>query len=190
MTFGPVAPSEDVVGWRLMFVRDFVEVPVPFDQAARVLAEGDDAWLDSLAGAAVDEEGEHLLNVGLTDGGIGPSKTVRVTTARPTWVGGELMVPVVWSATGVTWLFPVLDVNLVLGTMGNNCSQLAIEGRYDPPLGVAGRILDRSMLHRVAEATIRCFLVKLARSIGEVAAQSEAGSERGMVGFEVVLNRR
>ncbi|HZD75078.1 MAG TPA: hypothetical protein VE776_14525, partial [Actinomycetota bacterium] len=58
-------------------------------------------------------------------------------------------------------------------------TQLAISGRYDPPLGTVGRTIDRIALHRIAEATIKDFLDRVAATLlastatpnGQVAAQ-------------------
>ena len=43
--------------------------------------------------------------------------------------------------------------------------QLAISARYDPPLGAVGRAIDRALLARVAEATVKDFLDRVRDSI-------------------------
>ena len=42
--------------------------------------------------------------------------------------------------------------------LGPKRTQLSISARYRPPMGPLGRALDKAMLHRVAEATIKDFL--------------------------------
>jgi len=37
--------------------------------------------------------------------------------------------------------------------------------RYQPPLGVVGRTIDRVLLHRVAEATVKDFLDRVGAAI-------------------------
>ena len=62
-------------------------------------------------------------------------------------------------------LLPRLDATVELGPLGEDRTQLAISARYQPPLGVVGRAVDRVLLHRVAEATLKDFLDRLADAI-------------------------
>jgi hypothetical protein len=41
-----------------------------------------------------------------------------------------------------------------------------MSARYRPPLGAFGQALDRAMLHRVAEATIKDFLDRVGERVG------------------------
>jgi len=49
-------------------------------------------------------------------------------------------------------------------------------GSYRPPLGSLGQALDRAILHRVAAATIRRFVVQVAARIG--GGQSGGATEK------------
>jgi len=49
--------------------------------------------------------------------------------------------------------------------IGASRTQLAISAQYDPPLGSVGRALDRALLHRVAEATLKDFLDRVAAAV-------------------------
>ena len=40
-----------------------------------------------------------------------------------------------------------------------------MDARYRPPLALVGRALDRALLHRVAEATIKDFVDRVAERI-------------------------
>ena len=40
-----------------------------------------------------------------------------------------------------------------------------LRGSYEPPLGALGQHVDRLLMHRVAEATIRSFMLRLAESL-------------------------
>lgn len=75
-----------------------------------------------------------------------------------------------WRATGPDRLFPQLDADLEVAALGRGRTQLSISARYRPPMGAAGRALDRALLHRVAEATIKDFLDR----VGERVAAREA----------------
>ena len=49
--------------------------------------------------------------------------------------------------------------------MGPDRAQLAMSARYVPPLGAVGRTIDRALLSRVAEATVKDFLDRVADAI-------------------------
>ena len=42
--------------------------------------------------------------------------------------------------------------------MPPNRTQLSMSARYVPPLGMIGKVIDRAILSRVAEATLKDFL--------------------------------
>ena len=73
--------------------------------------------------------------------------------------------PLTWEPVGLEGVPPQLDANLELGSLGGGRTQLAISARYRPPLGVVGRAVDRVLLHRVAEATLKDFLDRLGQAI-------------------------
>ena len=47
-------------------------------------------------------------------------------------------------------------------------TQLAINVRYEPPLGIIGAVADRALMHRVAEATIKDFTDQVATRLHEL----------------------
>jgi len=57
-------------------------------------------------------------------------------------------------------------------------SELQLSGHYRPPLGRAGQALDEALLARVARATVRSLLRRLARALEE---------ERSAISDEPVL---
>ena len=77
-----------------------------------------------------------------------------------------------WEAIGPgSGLFPVLDANLTLTAAGEQASSLTLTGTYRPPAGAMGAILDRTILHQVAAATIREFLARVAETIASPTAK-------------------
>jgi hypothetical protein len=58
-------------------------------------------------------------------------------------------------ATGTPGLFPNMDAELVIARVGDDLTQVRIQGQYAPPLGGFGRLIDQAFLHRVAEATTK-----------------------------------
>jgi len=80
-----------------------------------------------------------------------------------------------WDAAGPGGgLFPALDADITLGRVDDQATTLTLTGVYRPPLGSVGAGLDQAILHRVAVATIRDFLGRVAAAISSTYASSEA----------------
>ncbi|HEX9537282.1 MAG TPA: hypothetical protein VGA04_03810 [Streptosporangiaceae bacterium] len=62
-------------------------------------------------------------------------------------------------------LFPVLDADISLTPAGSQATRLALVGAYRPPLDGLGATLDKVILHRVAAATIRTLLDRVASAL-------------------------
>ena len=58
-----------------------------------------------------------------------------------------------------------MDAELELASLGPQLTQLSISGRYQPPMGLVGRTIDKALLSRVAEATIKDFVDRLASAL-------------------------
>lgn len=71
-----------------------------------------------------------------------------------------------WTATGPTALFPRMDADLMIQPLGPDLTQLSFQGSYTPPFGVAGVLLDRWVLHRVAEASVKNLVDHVAKALG------------------------
>jgi len=148
-----------------MFVGDEVLLDISFTAArARLQRVGRDGLL---LAASDDAYGDGIT--GLTRvGAAGFSRLVRVQfrdlTERPNVAGLALR----WEVDGPGGgLFPVLDADIELIGAGPQTTWLTIAGAYRPPLGVLGAALDRAVLHRVAKATIRDFLSRIAAALAE-----------------------
>ena len=138
-----------------MFARYYVELAQPFDAVQARLLDDADSWIPGLLEAAEDR-GRHLLTeVGLGPDGRRIDKKVEIELGAPQGTPSVTSVPVTWRATGVQWLFPRLDGDIELATLGSARTQLSINARYQPPLGLVGRVLDRALLHRAADATLK-----------------------------------
>ena len=111
-----------------------------------------------------------VIRVGPLGDMPGVSKLVRVSFLDPVYHENAMTLGLRWEATGVAGgLFPVLDGNLTLTRIDDATTQLALIASYRPPLGNLGAGLDRAILSRVAEATIRALL----RSIGSAIVNPE-----------------
>lgn len=113
-----------------------------------------------------DDRGRHLLaEVGFPVDGHRVSKNVDIDVGTPVTNAGKTWIPIAWRATGPSSLFPTLDAELEFASMGKRLTQLSFSGRYQPPLGLVGRTIDKALLSRLAEATIKDFVDRLARAL-------------------------
>lgn len=76
-----------------------------------------------------------------------------------------LVYPVEWTATGAALLFPDLTADLILAKLGRDETRLTLKGTYQPPLGPLGKLANRTVLHRVAEATVKDWMDRLAAAL-------------------------
>ena len=113
-----------------------------------------------------DDRGQHLMaEVGFPLDGHRVSKHVEIELGEPAMGTERTWIPITWRATGPTGLFPVLEAELELASLGAQLTQLSISARYQPPLGFVGRAMNKALLSRVAEATIKDFVDRLASAI-------------------------
>jgi hypothetical protein len=158
-----------------MFVRYYLELALPFAEAERQLLDDPASWMPGIAGEA-DARGEDLLvEVGFGPDGLRIRRDVAVTVGEAVVYPSKTSVPIRWHCVSAGALFPALDGDVEVGPMGPERSQLAISARYAPPGGVVGSAIDRALLHRVAEATVKDFLEHAAARI-VAAASTRAAS--------------
>lgn len=143
-----------------VFLRDFVDIEVPLDKARQGLI-GDGNRLVPMARRATDD-GEGVLRLGPSSGGHHIGVPVRVRLGDPIQHPTSVAVPIRWEATALSGLFPVLDGDLDLFALGPGACRLGLSASYRAPLGAVGAWLDRTLLHLVAESTVRSFLHQLA----------------------------
>ena len=147
-----------------MFARYFVEVPIPPEEVERALARDPRAWLPGLAQGA-NHRGDLLLaEVGFGEH-IRIKRTVAIELGEAVPSGAKTVFPLRWTASGAAGLFPALDADLEVALLRPGRTQLAMSARYVPPFGVIGRAIDRAVLSRVAEATLKDFLDGVAETI-------------------------
>jgi hypothetical protein len=148
-----------------MLVYDFIRIPLPVEQVRHRLFVAVNALWQQVAEAAYDEGEELLSRVGPFGPVPGLSKAVSVHVGRARDRGEGFVVPLRWSATGPTELFPVMEADLEISPLGSHESQMRLSGSYDPPLGPVGRQLNRLLLHQLAEATVRALLSQLVAAL-------------------------
>lgn len=149
-----------------MFVGDEVRLDVRFAVAWERLARlGESGALFAPSADAYgcgSGSGSGQVRVG--PGGV--SKLVRVQARELSWTDAAGGLALRWEATGAGGgLFPVLDADLTLADLGDEGTLVKLAGVCRPPFGALGQALDRAGLHRVAVATIRVFLARVAAEL-------------------------
>lgn len=123
-----------------------------------------------LAGIAYREAEELRARVG--PGLRGFAKTVRLEVGTPIRGPGDARIPISWSATAARELFPRLEGELVVSEVGPELTHIVFRGSYDPPLGPVGEALDRVLLHRLAEASVKRFIDGVIAAVADRLVQS------------------
>jgi hypothetical protein len=161
-----------------MFLRYFVELPLPASDVERVLLGSPERWIPDLADEADDAGRTLLAEVGFGPRGLRVGKGVHVEVEPSLARGGAVVLPIRWRATGPEGLFPSMDADIEVAGLGASRTQLSFSGRYRPPMGRLGEVADRAVLHRVSEAVVKDFVDRLADRIRAEAGPIEAGSGR------------
>jgi hypothetical protein len=145
-----------------MFVRDEVLVDATLEAARERLAKLDD-WFLTAADDAYRGGIAALVRVGPLGAAPGISRLAEVRFRSLAAQDHRIGLALRWEVRGAGGsLFPVLDADLVLTPAAENKTMLTLAGTYRPPLGGLGAEIDRLILHRIAEATIRNFLNRMA----------------------------
>jgi hypothetical protein len=148
-----------------MFARYYLELPLPFEEVQETLLNRPQDWVPGLAEGAEERSDRLLAEVGFGSPGRRVGKRVEIELGRPFLVASKTILPLTWRATGSEALFPSLEADLEVAQLSRNRTQLSVSARYRPPLGALGRAIDKALLHRVAEATIKDFLDRAGETI-------------------------
>jgi hypothetical protein len=150
-----------------MFVREEVVLEVGFDAAQTRLSDLiKGGWLSGASEGAYDKGLVGLIRVGPLGAVPGMSKLVRVQVRDPVIRANSAVLTLRWEATGAGGgLFPALDADITMVPDGADKTRLSLSGAYRPPLAGLGAGLDKTILGRVATATIRSLLSRLAAAV-------------------------
>lgn len=158
-----------------MFLKSVTELAVDFRDVRAAMLSDPRGWLSSLAEAAGQDGDRLLAQVGLAGGrrevghGAGLEVGEAMTTDR------VAILPLHVGVVDDSRLFPTLDGSLDAGWLGSGRTHLAISATYEQPAGIASTLVDRTLLHRVAEAVAQRFLEAVAR---ELAARTSGSCSR------------
>ena len=128
------------------------------------------------------------LRTRIDPGALIPAKEVEIVLGRPMGRSGSVIIPMDWKATGVEALFPVMSADLVLQPLGPGLVEVIFRGSYEPPLKGLGRLLDRAVLHRLAEASAKAFLDQLCRAVEDSIASDRQEDPNGCPASETTVD--
>lgn len=128
----------------------------------------EDAVLDRLGGLGefakeAYREGERM-RIGPAPHALTKKVELKVIAPPHHWPQ-ETWIPISWRASGIPSLFPRMEADIVIAAVGSDLTQLALRGSYVTPLAGLGRVIDGVLLHRLAEATVKMFVERLAGSV-------------------------
>ncbi|MHB8459054.1 MAG: hypothetical protein ACYDAK_10990 [Candidatus Limnocylindrales bacterium] len=141
-----------------------VRRPGSIDLDRAMLALGDLAWLGRRTdGPPGDRQFRHIatdLDLPILDGSsTGPVRKAAFIDLGPArQVGDRVLVEIAWQSASFAPLFPVFA-----GELSISAHDIVLDGRYAPPLGKVGLLLDQTLLHLVARRTAGALVARLAR---------------------------
>lgn len=95
-----------------------------------------------------------------------------MTTGVAVTSGPRLLIPITWEAAPARRAFPSFEGTIELEPLSRAGAQLTIVGAYTVPAGVGGLVVDRTVLHGLAERTTARILDGLARALSGAATHA------------------
>jgi hypothetical protein len=155
---GDVVDSPPVARMRLLELAE-----IDMDRVPSVLGAGEAAWLgertDPGSGAMRSYVCDLELHAGMTERALF-RKSAIVSLGDPDPAGDAWLVPIEWRSTTMTALFPVLVGQLRIGPHA-----VSLSGRYAPPGGRLGYLIDTALFGIAARQTGRWFLRTVAAAL-------------------------
>lgn len=136
---------------------------VQIDLRCALDALDDPSWLGRPIDPPADDSQSRRvatdLELPILDGsGKGPIRKSALIDLGPAQrVDGSVLVEIAWRSANVAPLFPVFAGHLRI-----SAARLTLDGRYAPPFGKLGLLIDEALLHLVARRTAQAFLDRLA----------------------------
>jgi len=145
-----------------MFIYSYAHIDRPFAEVNAAVLRAIPR-LSAWAGDAY--RGGERLTATIGGTAVRIAKSIEMTIDPPRIAAMETWIPIRWEATGPAAFFPRMEADIVVAAVGHEQTQIALRGSYTVPLRVVGRALDRTLLHRVAEASVKEFVDRIATSI-------------------------
>lgn len=137
---------------------------IGLDQA--ILALSDLSWLGHPTHGAPDHPQMRRVATDLDLPILDGSSTVPVRKAAfidlgpARQVGDRVLVEIAWRSASFAPLFPVFA-----GQLSISANDIVLDGRYAPPLGKLGLLIDGALLHLVARRTASALIARMAKAL-------------------------
>jgi hypothetical protein len=134
------------------------------DLGRAVAALSELAWLGPQVAAPEDHADLRriatALELPIRDGSAtGPVRQATfIDVGQAQLIGDHILVEIAWQAATFAPLFPIFA-----GELRISIGEIVLDGRYAPPLGALGLLLDKTLLHFVARRTASALLERFAR---------------------------
>jgi hypothetical protein len=143
----------------------YVSQPASIDLARATRALVDLDWLGSAVTSTPPGTVRRVaadLEMPITDGSSPRPvrKAAVIEVGLPRTVDGSVVVDIAWRSATLAPLFPVFAGRLVVTE-----EAIVLDGRYAPPLGRVGLLVDRGFLHFVARRTAAALLTRFSESL-------------------------
>jgi hypothetical protein len=148
-----------------MLLRYFIVVDRPIEEVESDLAMGAQQWMPALAWKSNGHGLRLLSELGFAVGKRRMARRIEVELGALRPMSAVTLLPIRWRAASHAGLFPALDGQLEIASIGNTITQIGISATYEPPLGLLGKIADRALMHRVAEITVKDFLDRVGEQL-------------------------
>ena len=152
-------------------MRDYLIIGRPIsDVELKLLANGS-VWLSSIAEHARIHGGQVLSDLGFTS----VTKRIDVKLGRRRLTKGVTRLPIEVQIEAETGLHALFVGHFQIAPMGPHRTHVTMVAVYQPPNRLDGEIVDPALRQRVAEATVRDFMERLAAILNSVESKPHAG---------------
>lgn len=141
-----------------MLIRYFGEIATPFEVVEPAMLAAPQPWMAGLVRDTERKRASLLTEMGVRATGERSERRAEVSFGEPLRLPAKTILPMRWRPSSAWPLFPELEADLEVASLGPSRTQLSLNARYTPPLGRLGLMIDRALLHRVAEATVKDFV--------------------------------
>ena len=146
-------------------IHEFLTVLVPFD-AVQSSAE---AYVASIP----ERDGKRAVPIRITVSDVAVERHVDLTLKHARAYPGFEIMDIAWGPHD-GGPYPTFKGTLSVEQVGPTFSRLDLDGRYEPPMGVAGAMIDAVVGHHFATAGARSLLNDIKNGL-ETAYKSKAG---------------
>lgn len=162
-----------------MLLHDLTHIDVPITTAReRILGPDGNGWMTLVSRADGGVDGVGRIRLGVRGDRSLLTKTLQIQLGPPVARAADVIVEFKASPVSLQSLFPRVIGAIELNPAGASGTLLTVYGRYRPPLGVVGRIVDRSLAQRVAQGALHRLLQEVATRLSADSGKSPISPAR------------